>query len=132
MIANTLFIIFYVACGILTYGIVKNNSRQFYTTLKYVGYDSYAELMCIVCGLLGYYGFFAALGTTLILRFAFHIKPKLGLCYKMPKEFLNSTRQAEFKAEMKQLNDKINQPEQETQRLTEAIKSLPPRTIGRG
>ncbi|MBI5421436.1 MAG: hypothetical protein HZA35_03980 [Parcubacteria group bacterium] len=131
---NIYFLVGYIVCGILAYGIQKNNWRQFFVTLEFVGYDITAELMCITCGLLGYYGFIIILGTVLMDRFMFDIKLKPGLCYKMPKELLNSTRKTVPEEKWKQLEDKITELEQEVQKEIQRLKEFPPsqRPIGRG
>ena len=123
MITTTLFCIGYVVCGILAYGVAKNNWRQFYCTLKWVGYDKATEALSIVFGLLGFAGLITA---TILTIFE---KRKLGLCYKMPTELLNTTREAEYEAYMQQLTSEITRIERHTEQIMESISQRP---IGRG
>ncbi|MBI5153391.1 MAG: hypothetical protein HZA36_02950 [Parcubacteria group bacterium] len=53
---------------------------------------------------------------------------KLGLCYQMPKELLNSTREVAYEARMRQLTNEITEIERRTEEL---LASMAPRPIGR-
>jgi|GEM_PF-4714460 len=117
-----LFLLGWITTGILSYGLVKNNMKQFIQPLTYVGYDKEHEAIFIVSGCLGPFGIISG------LLFAWSNKSKLGLCFKMPKELLNSVRQEKYEAYMKRLDDEIRSLEQNTEKLLSYLN----RPIGRG
>jgi len=75
-----LWIVGWIICGILAYGMTKDNWRQFFETLTYVGYDSRHENFCILSVIMGPVGLLVMIFIVLSEGY------KFGLCYHMPKE----------------------------------------------
>ena len=79
-----LFWLVWLACGVLSYGLVKNHSRLFLEDGKreqeFRGYSDVGEQLCLLFGLGGPIGLLSG------LSIAWRNGLKLGLCYCMPEE----------------------------------------------
>lgn len=61
MITTALFLLGWIVTGVLSYGLTKNNMKQFLQSLTYVGHDKTGEAICIMFGFLGPIGITASL-----------------------------------------------------------------------
>ena len=73
--------VLWIVCGVLAYGITKNDLKN-ELLKRHVKYYNYIdELLSVICGLAGLIG--------LIGTFVFIVRwsdSKIGFCYRIPKE----------------------------------------------
>ena len=73
--------VIWIVCGILAYGMIKNDLKNELPTKRYLKYYNYIdEMLSVICGLAGPIGLIGTL--VFIVRF----NSKIGFCYQIPKE----------------------------------------------
>ena len=79
--------VFWLICGILTYGIYKNTFKEYYAKHYYIGYVKENEFLSWV------YAFCGPLGLIKVIVFLIDTgEAKIGFCFRMPSELTANYR----------------------------------------
>ena len=80
-----LIVVGWIICGVLAYGVAKNNLRQHHSKLEYTRYDIVGEFVVRLVSVMGPIGLISIILETWIEG------SELGLYYRMPKELCPAT-----------------------------------------